>query len=138
MPYVAKVAAGKLECLSVYGDDYNTPDGTGVRDYIHVVDLARAHIKALEYADKMRGSDYINLGTGKGYSVLEVVRAYEKASGLKVNYKITARRAGDVDECYADPKKAFEVLGWRAEMGIDEMCADLYRWQSKNPDGYEG
>ena len=138
LPYVAKVAAGKLECLSVYGDDYNTPDGTGVRDYIHVVDLAKAHLLALEYTDRMRGSDYINLGTGNGYSVLEVVRAYEKASGLKVNYKIAPRRAGDIDECFADPKKAYDVLGWRAESGIDEMCADLYHWQSMNPDGYEG
>lgn len=138
LPYVAKVAAGKLECLSVYGDDYNTPDGTGVRDYIHVVDLAKAHIKALEYTERMKGSDYINLGTGNGYSVLEIVRAYEKASGLKVNYKIAPRRAGDIDACYAEPKKALEILGWRAECGIEEMCADLYRWQSMNPDGYEG
>ena len=138
LPYVARVAAGKLECLSVYGDDYDTPDGTGVRDYIHVVDLAKAHLLALEYTDRMKGSDYINLGTGNGYSVLEVVRAYEKVSGLKVNYKIAPRRAGDVDACYADPKKAYEVLGWKAESGIDEMCADLYRWQSMNPDGYEG
>ena len=138
LPYVAKVAAGKLECLSVYGDDYNTPDGTGVRDYIHVVDLAKAHLKALDYSSRMKGVDFINLGTGKGYSVLDVVHAYEKASGLKVNYKIVDRRPGDVAACYADPKKALEVLGWKAEYDIKRMCDDLYRWQSMNPDGYEG
>ncbi len=137
LPFVAKVAAGKLECLSVYGDDYNTIDGTGVRDYIHVVDLAKAHLKALDYANRMNGADYINLGTGKGYSVLEIVDAYEKASGLKVNYKIVDRRPGDVSACYAAPKKALKVLGWKAEYGIERMCEDLYRWQSMNPDGYE-
>ena len=136
LPYVAKVAAGKLECLSVYGDDYDTVDGTGVRDYIHVVDLARAHLKALVYSGKMNGIDYINLGTGNGYSVIETVNAYEKASGLKVNYKIVDRRAGDVGSCYADPSKAREVIGWTAEYDINRMCADLYRWQSMNPDGY--
>ena len=136
LPYVAKVAAGKLECLSVYGNDYNTPDGTGVRDYIHVVDLAKAHLKALEYVNNMVGTDFINLGTGKGYSVLDIVKAYEKASGLKVNYKISPRRAGDIDECYADAEKAFRVLGWRAQYDIERMCKDLYRWQSQNPDGY--
>ena len=136
LPYVAKVAAGKLECLSVYGNDYNTPDGTGVRDYIHVVDLAKAHLKALDYVNNMVGTDFINLGTGKGYSVLDIVKAYEKASGLKVNYKISPRRAGDIDECYADAEKAFRVLGWRAQYDIERMCKDLYRWQSQNPDGY--
>ena len=136
LPYIAKVAAGKLECLSVYGDDYDTVDGTGVRDYIHVVDLARAHLKALGYSGRMKGIDYINLGTGKGYSVLETVDAYEKASGLKVNYKIVDRRAGDVGSCYAAPAKALEVLGWKAEYDIKRMCIDLHRWQSMNPDGY--
>ena len=138
LPYVAKVAAGKLPCLSVYGSDYKTHDGTGVRDYIHVVDLAKAHVKALQYADGRTGIDYINLGTGNGYSVLDIVKAYEEASGLKVNYKIVDRRPGDVDACYAAPKKALEVLGWKAENGIKEMCEDLYRWQTQNPDGYEG
>ena len=137
LPYVAKVAAGKLECLSVYGDDYDTVDGTGVRDYIHVVDLARAHLKALDYTHRMNGVDFINLGTGNGYSVLEVVKAYEEASGLKVNYKIVDRRAGDVASCYADPTKAFNVLGWKAEYGIHEMCEDLCRWQTMNPNGYK-
>ena len=136
LPYVAKVAAGKLPQLSVYGDDYDTVDGTGVRDYIHVVDLAKAHVKAVEYAGRMKGSDYINLGTGNGYSVLETIAAYEKASGLKVNYKIVDRRAGDVGSCYANPEKALKVLGWKAENGIDQMCEDLYRWQSMNPDGF--
>ena len=138
LPYVAKVAAGKLPFLQVYGDDYDTVDGTGVRDYIHVVDLAKAHVKALQYADSRTGIDYINLGTGNGYSVLDIVKAYEEASGLKVNYKIVDRRPGDVDACYAAPKKALEVLGWKAENGIKEMCEDLCRWQTQNPDGYEG
>ena len=136
LPYVAKVAAGKLPQLSVYGDDYDTVDGTGVRDYIHVVDLAKAHVKAVEYVNRMKGSDYINLGTGNGYSVLQIVDAYEKASGLKVNYKIVDRRSGDVGSCYADPEKALKVLGWKAENGIEQMCEDLHRWQSMNPDGF--
>ncbi len=136
LPYISKVAAGKLECLSVFGDDYNTPDGTGVRDYIHVVDLAKAHLAALTYARKTNGIDYFNIGTGVGYSVLEVVRAYEKASGRKVKYKIVGRRAGDIDACYANPDKAAEMLGWKAEKGIAEMCADAVRWQENNPDGY--
>ena len=138
LPYVAKVAAGKLPCLSVFGDDYDTVDGTGVRDYIHVVDLAKAHLKAVEYADRMTGIDHINLGTGNGYSVFQIIDAYEKASGLKVNYKVVPRRAGDVGSCYANPKKALEVLGWKAENGIEEMCADLFRWQTMNPDGFNG
>ena len=137
LPYVAKVAAGQLPCLSVYGDDYDTKDGTGVRDYIHVVDLAKAHLKALERAEKVQGVEHFNVGTGTGYSVLEVVRAYEKASGLKVNYKIVDRRPGDIAACYADPKKAYEVLGWKAENGIEEMCCDLANWMRKNPNGYE-
>lgn len=136
LPYIAQVGIGKLKCLSVYGDDYNTPDGTGVRDYIHVVDLARAHLKALNVASKTTGIDYFNIGTGVGYSVLEVVKAYEKASGKTIAYKIVDRRPGDIAECYADPKKAYEVLGWKAEYGIETMCEDLARWQSMNPNGY--
>lgn len=136
LPYVSKVAAGKLECLSVHGNDYDTPDGTGVRDYIHVVDLALAHLKALDWTGNNTGIDYFNVGTGNGYSVLEVVRAYEKASGKTVNYKIGPRRPGDIGECYANPEKALNVLGWKAERGIEEMCTDLARWQEQNPDGF--
>ena len=136
LPYISKVAGGKLECLTVYGDDYNTPDGTGVRDYIHVVDLADAHLKALDEAAKRTGIDYFNIGTGVGYSVLDIVKAYEEATGLKVKYKIVDRRPGDIDECYADPTKAKNILGWTAKRGIKEMCCDLARWQAKNPDGY--
>ena len=137
LPYVAKVAAGQLPCLSVFGNDYNTPDGTGVRDYIHVVDLAKAHLKALERAEKVQNVEYFNIGTGVGYSVLDIVKAYEKATGLKVNYKIAPRRPGDIDACYADPSKAAEVLGWRAENTLDDMCRDLANWQKKNPNGYD-
>ncbi|MBE6714793.1 MAG: UDP-glucose 4-epimerase GalE [Ruminococcaceae bacterium] len=136
LPYVSKVAAGKLECLTVHGDDYDTPDGTGVRDYIHVVDLALAHLKALEWTGNNTGVDYFNVGTGNGYSVLEIVKAYEKASGKTVNYKIGPRRPGDIGECYANPEKALNVLGWKAERGIEEMCVDLARWQEQNPDGF--
>ncbi len=136
MPYVAKVAAGKLECLNVFGNDYDTHDGTGVRDYIHVVDLALAHIKALEYTDKMKGIDYFNIGTGNGYSVLDMVKAFEKAWGAPVKYRIAPRRPGDIAECYADPTKAREVLGWTAERELDKMCEDAARWQKMNPDGY--
>ncbi len=138
LPYVAKVAAGQLPYLSVFGNDYPTPDGTGVRDYIHVVDLARAHLKALERAAKVQAVEYFNIGTGTGYSVLDIVKAYEKATGLHVNYRISERRPGDIATCYADPTKAYEVLGWRAENGIDEMCRDLANWMKKNPNGYEG
>ena len=138
LPYVAKVAAGQLSCLSVFGNDYDTKDGTGVRDYIHVVDLAKAHLKALERAEKVKGVECFNVGTGTGYSVLEIIKAYEKATGLKVNHKIVDRRPGDIATCYADPKKAYEVLGWSAENGIDDMCADLANWMKKNPNGYEG
>ena len=136
LPYVAQVATGKRECLSIFGDDYNTPDGTGVRDYIHVVDLARAHLCAIERAEKVKGIEYFNIGTGVGYSVLDIVKAYEAATGVKIKYKIVERRAGDIDECYANPEKAYKVLGWRAENGIEDMCRDSYRWQSGNPDGY--
>ena len=137
LPYVAKVAAGQLPFLQVYGNDYDTPDGTGVRDYIHVVDLAKAHLKALQRADRVTGVEYYNIGTGVGYSVLDIVHAYEKASGLKVPYKIVARRPGDIATCYADPTKAAEILGWHAEFGIEDMCRDMANWQKKNPNGYE-
>ena len=136
LPYVAKVAAGQLPYLSVFGNDYDTKDGTGVRDYIHVVDLAKAHLKALERAERVEGVEYFNIGTGTGYSVLEIVHAYEKATGLKVNYKIVDRRPGDIATCYANPTKAYEVLGWQAENGIEEMCRDLANWMKKNPNGY--
>ena len=137
MPYITQVAVGKLEKLHVYGNDYDTPDGTGVRDYIHVVDLAKAHLKALQRADQVTGVEYYNIGTGVGYSVLDIVHAYEKASGLKVPYKIVARRPGDIATCYADPTKAAEILGWHAEFGIEDMCRDMANWQKKNPNGYE-
>lgn len=136
MPYIAQVAIGKLECLSVFGDDYDTHDGTGVRDYIHVVDLALGHVKAVQKALGKTGVDIFNLGTGVGYSVLDVIQAFEKASGVKVNYKIGPRRAGDIATCYSDPSKALAELGWRAERGIDKMCEDSWRWQKQNPNGY--
>ena len=136
LPYIAKVAAGKLACLSVFGNDYNTPDGTGVRDYIHVVDLSLAHLKALDYTKKYNGIDYINVGTGNGYSVLEIVKAFGDVWGSPVKYKIAPRRPGDIAECYADPAKAYEVLGWRAERDLKKMCEDSARWQKMNPDGY--
>ena len=136
LPYIAKVAAGKLECLSVFGSDYNTPDGTGVRDYIHVVDLSLAHIKAIEYTGRMKGIDYVNVGTGNGYSVLEMVKAFGDVWGSPVNYRIAPRRPGDIAECYADPTKAREVLGWEAKRDLNKMCEDSARWQKKNPDGY--
>ncbi len=136
LPYIAKVAAGKLECLGVFGDDYDTPDGTGVRDYIHVVDLSLAHLRAIEYTGRMKGIDYINVGTGNGYSVLEMVKAFGDVWGEPVKYKICPRRPGDIAECYADPKKAYEVLSWKAERGLREMCEDSARWQKMNPDGY--
>ena len=137
MPYITQVAIGKLECLNVCGNDYPTPDGTGVRDYIHVVDLALGHIKALDRLLKVKGCEVYNLGTGKGFSVLDVVKAFEKASGIKINYRIAPRRAGDVACCYADATKAKEVLGWQAQYDIDDMCADSWRWQSQNPNGLE-
>ena len=136
MPFITQVAIGKRECLSVFGSDYDTHDGTGVRDYIHVVDLAAGHVKALQRVLGRSGLDVYNLGTGTGYSVLDVVKAFEKASGVKINYKIADRRPGDVAVCYSDPTKAYEELGWKAERGIDEMCADSWRWQSQNPNGY--
>lgn len=136
VPYVAQVAIGKRDHLSVYGNDYNTPDGTGVRDYIHVVDLAIGHIKAVAKTIAEEGCFVYNLGTGKGYSVLDVVKAFEKACGHPIKYEIVARRPGDLDTCYSDPSKALRELGWKAERDIDEMCEDSWRWQSQNPDGY--
>ena len=136
LPYVAQVAVGKRPLLSVFGNDYPTHDGTGVRDYIHVVDLARGHIKAIEKLCTNPGLVTYNLGTGNGYSVLDIVKAFEKASGVKVPYKIVERRPGDVAECYANPDKARDELGWVAEYGIEKMCSDSWRWQTQNPDGY--
>ncbi|MGI6094465.1 MAG: UDP-glucose 4-epimerase GalE [Lachnospiraceae bacterium] len=136
VPYIAQVAVGKLKCLGVFGNDYPTPDGTGVRDYIHVVDLAAGHVKAIERLEHAQGVEIYNLGTGNGYSVLDVVKAYEKACGKEIPYEIKERRAGDIAACYADSSKAERVLGWKAKYGIEEMCADSWNWQSKNPDGY--
>jgi UDP-glucose 4-epimerase len=136
MPFIAQTAVGKREKLSVFGDDYDTPDGTGVRDYIHVVDLAGGHLKALEKIGQIEGVLTVNLGTGQGYSVLDMVKAFEKASGRKVPYVIAPRRSGDVAQCYADPAYAKAVLGWEAQRGIEQMCEDSWRWQSRNPDGY--
>jgi len=137
VPYVTQVAIDKLECLSVYGDDYNTKDGTGVRDYIHVVDLALGHLKALEKLNFAPGVITLNLGTGTGYSVLEVIKAFESASGKKIKYKIVSRRAGDIAQCYCDPNFAKRELGWEAKLGLKEMCEDSWRWQSSNPNGYK-
>jgi UDP-glucose 4-epimerase len=137
MPYIAKVAVGKLEKVHVFGNDYPTPDGTGVRDYIHVVDLARGHVCAIKKLETKCGLFICNLGTGKGYSVLDVLHAFEKACGKTLPYVIDPRRAGDIAECYADPSKAKRELGWVAEYGIEEMCADSWNWQSHNPDGYK-
>ena len=136
MPYISQVAVGKLEKLGVFGDDYNTHDGTGVRDYIHVVDLALGHVKAIDYILTNPGLDVINLGTGTGYSVLDMVKAFSKAIGRDLPYEIKPRRAGDIDMCYADPAKAERVLGWKATHTLDEMCEDSWRWQSNNPNGY--
>lgn len=136
LPFVSQVAIGKRPEVVVFGDDYPTADGTGVRDYIHVVDLARGHLKALEALRKEQGALTVNLGTGRGYSVLEMVKAFSLACGRELPYRIAARRAGDVAACYADPSYAETVLGWRAERGIAQMCADSWRWQSRNPDGY--
>jgi len=137
MPYITQVAVGKLEQLGVFGDDYDTHDGTGVRDYIHVVDLAKGHVKALAKLSKGSGLNIYNLGTGTGYSVLDMVKSFEKANGVPVPYVIKARRPGDIATCYADAKKAKDELGWEAENGIEEMCRDAWRWQSQNPNGFE-
>lgn len=136
-PYIAKVAIGELKEIGVFGNDYDTPDGTGVRDYIHVVDLAKGHVSAIEHMKKSGVYTY-NLGTGVGYSVLDVIHAFEKACGKPLPYAIKPRRDGDIASCYANPAKAADELGWKAELGIDEMCASLWNWQSKNPKGYKG
>ena len=138
MPYITKVAVGQLPHLNIFGDDYDTQDGTGVRDYIHVLDLANGHVKALEKLSENPGLVTYNLGTGKGYSVLDLVNAFSKASGKEIPYKMTERRPGDIAACYANPTKAEKELGWKAKFGIDEMCEDSWRWQSNNPNGYEG
>ena len=137
MPFISQTAVGKRESLSVFGNDYDTVDGTGVRDYIHVVDLAQGHVNALDRIKNFKEPMTINLGTGNGYSVLEMVKAFELASGKKVSYTIVERRAGDIATCFADPAYAKEVLGWEAKKGIAEMCEDVWRWQSKNPNGYK-
>ncbi|MDR2550605.1 MAG: UDP-glucose 4-epimerase GalE [Desulfobulbus sp.] len=136
VPYIAQVAVGKLRELSVFGNDYATPDGTGVRDYIHVVDLALGHLKALEKLSDRPGMAIYNLGTGRGYSVLEMVAAFGRASGRQIPYRIAPRRPGDIAQCYADPSLARRELGWQARLGIEEMCADSWRWQAANPDGF--
>ncbi|MDO8447188.1 MAG: GDP-mannose 4,6-dehydratase, partial [Rhodoferax sp.] len=136
LPFVAQVAVGRREFLNIWGSDYDTPDGTGVRDYIHVVDLALGHLKALERLQQQAECLAVNLGTGVGYSVLEMVRAFEKASGKPVPYIVAPRRTGDISACYADPARALALLGWRAERGLEVMCADAWRWQSANPNGY--
>lgn len=136
MPFITQVAVGKREKLSVFGNDYPTPDGTGVRDYIHVVDLARGHVKALEKLQTAPGLVTVNLGTGCGYSVLDMVAAFSKACGQPIPYQITPRRPGDIAACYADPAKAWTELGWKAEKTLDDMCADSWRWQKGNPEGY--
>lgn len=137
VPYVAQVSVGKLASIGVFGNDYDTPDGTGVRDYIHVVDLAAGHVKAIKKLAENPGVKIYNLGTGKGYSVLEVIKAYSKACGKELPYEIKPRRAGDIATCYAESSLAKEELGWEAKYGIEEMCADSYKWQSMNPNGYE-
>ena len=137
MPYISQTAIGKREKLSVFGNDYDTPDGTGVRDYIHVVDLARGHVAAADYMMKHTGEAVFNLGTGHGYSVLDMVKAFEKANCVKVPYVISPRRAGDLATCYADPTKSREVLGWKAQYDQVDMCRDAWNWQSKNPNGYD-
>lgn len=136
MPFITQVAVGKRAELTVFGDDYDTPDGTCRRDYIHVMDLAEGHVKALEYAAGRKGTDVINLGTGTPYSVLEVVHAFEKASGKELPHKIGPRREGDLADVWSDASKAAEKLGWKASRGIDDMCRDSWNWQSKNPTGY--
>ncbi len=136
LPYVAQVASGKRECIHVFGNDYDTPDGTGIRDYIHVVDLAKGHVKAIEGMETLPGVQIFNLGTGNGYSVLDIIKAFSAACGRDLPYVIDPRRPGDVAQCYSDPTKAKEVLGWVAEKNIEDMCRDAWNWQSRNPNGY--
>lgn len=137
MPYISQVAVGKLDCLGVFGNDYDTKDGTGVRDYIHVVDLSIGHIKALKKLEKDKGVFIYNLGTGVGYSVLDMVKAFEKASNIKIKYEFKPRRQGDIAKCYADPSKAERELGWKAARNLEQMCSDTWKWQTNNPNGYE-
>jgi UDP-glucose 4-epimerase len=136
MPYITQVAAGKRDKLSIYGDDYSTPDGTGVRDFIHVVDLAKGHVAALRYLEESQQSVTVNLGTGKGVSVLQMLEAFQRVNAIPIGHQFVARRAGDIASCYADPALANALLGWRAEQGVDAMCRDAWHWQSANPDGY--
>ena len=136
MPYITQVAVGRREELSVFGDDYDTPDGTGVRDYIHVVDLAKGHVAAVKYVESHKGCDVFNLGTGSGYSVLDMVKTFQEVNNVPVSYKIVDRRPGDLATCYADPAKSAEVLGWKAEKNLADMCRDSWRWQSQNPQGF--
>jgi UDP-glucose 4-epimerase len=136
MPYITQVAVGRRDHLSVFGNDYDTPDGTGVRDYIHVVDLARGHVAAVEYVTTHQGCEVFNLGTGTGYSVLDMVNAFVEVNQVAVPYEIVARRPGDIATCYADPAKSAEGLGWKAEKNLQDMCRDSWNWQSKNPMGY--
>lgn len=137
LPFISQVAVGKRKELSVFGDDYPTHDGTGVRDYIHVMDLAAGHVCAIEYARKQKGTSVFNLGTGIGYSVLDIVKAFEKTNGIEIPYRIAPRRPGDIAQCFADPAKANEILGWKAEYSLEDMCRDTWNWQKKNPNGYD-
>lgn len=137
MPYITQVAAGRLESLGVFGNDYPTHDGTGVRDYIHVVDLAKGHVKAIDYSAKHKGTEIFNLGTGTGYSVLDIVKAFSKINNIEIPYVIKPRRSGDIAECYADASKAAKILGWTAEKTLEDMCRDSWNWQSKNVNGYK-
>lgn len=137
MPYITQVAVGKLKELGVFGNDYDTLDGTGVRDYIHVVDLAKGHVSALKAIESKCGLEIFNLGTGKGYSVLEIIKAFETTNGIKISYAIKPRRQGDIAICYSDPSKALEILGWKAEYGIEDMCRDSWNWQKNNPEGFD-
>lgn len=137
MPYITQVAIGKLEKLHIFGNDYDTPDGTGVRDYLHVVDLAKGHVAAIQYAEDHEGLETINLGTGQGYSVLDLVQTFEKVNHLSLPYVIDPRRPGDVASCYADPSYAKELLGWQTEKTLDDMCRDSWHWQESSPHGYD-
>ena len=137
MPYITQVAVGKLKCLGVFGNDYDTPDGTGVRDYIHVVDLALGHVKAIEKLQENPGLKIYNLGTGHGYSVLDIVKNFEAASGVHIPYEIKPRRACDIATCYCDASKAYKEMGWKAERDLKKMCADSWNWQKNNPNGYQ-
>ena len=136
MPFISQVAIGRRDHLNIFGNDYDTPDGTCIRDYIHVTDLARGHVAAIEYMIKHRGESVFNLGTGTGYSVLDMVKAFERVNGIKIPYEFTERRAGDLPKLYSNPDKSAELLGWKAQYNLDDMCRDTWAWQSKNPMGY--